>query len=243
MSILDILDRKRSFEGSPVIATGKVTDNKDPQKQGRVKVRYEWRDKNNESDWIRIMTPMAGKSMGVYFLPEVEDEVLVAFQNGDLDAPVILGSLWSKNIPPPDLNDNEKNDKRMIQSRSGHKIILDDKSGEEKITIVDKSGNNSIVIDSKEKLITITSEKDMKILAENGILTINAKEIAVSTSQGTSFESGADFTVKASSGKASVESMELSLKASSQGTLEASAALNVKASGNTTIKGAMVMIN
>lgn len=242
MSLLDIVERQRTASQTSVIVTGKVTDNKDPEHSGRVKVKYAWRDDNDESDWIRIMTPMAGNQMGVYFLPEIDDEVVVAFQNGDINYPIILGALWSANVPPPDANDDEKNNVRIIKSRSGHKIILDDKDGEEKVTIIDKA-ENSIVIDSKENLVTITSTKDMKLLAEDGKITISAKEIELKSSDGTTMESGADFSVTASSGKCSVESNELSLKASSEGTLEASANLTVKASGNTTIKGAMVMIN
>lgn len=243
MSLLDIIEQQQTSTRSPAIVTAKVTDNCDPDKLGRIKVKYEWRDSNDESDWIRIMTPMAGNQMGVYFLPEVDDEVVVAFQNGDINAPIVLGSLWSKNIAPPDDNASQKNDIRMIQSRSGHKIILDDKDGDEKITVIDKSENSSIIIDSKNKLITITSEKDMKLVADDGKLSISAKEIEVKSTEATKMESGSDFSITASSGKVAIESNELSMKASSQATVEASGSMTVKASGNTTIKGAMVMIN
>jgi uncharacterized protein involved in type VI secretion and phage assembly len=242
MSLLDIIESRQSSVRTPVIVTAKVTDNQDPEHLGRVKVKYPWRADDEESDWIRVMTPMSGNEMGIYFIPEVNDELVVAFQNGDINSPIILGSLWSSVIKPPDTNQDGKNNIRMIKSRSGHKIILDDKDGEEKVTIIDKA-ENSIIIDSKEKLITITSKKDMKLLAEDGKISISAKEIEVKSSSGTTMESGADFTVTASSGKFGVDVNELSLKAASQGTLEASASLTVKASGNTTIKGAMVMIN
>lgn len=242
MSLLNIMEQQKTSTRTPVIVTGKVTDNQDPDHLGRVKVKYAWRDDNDESAWVRIMTPMAGKQMGVYFLPEVDDEVVVAFQNGDIDYPIILGSLWSSNVAPPDGNNDQKNNIRMIQSRSGHKIILDDSDGQEKVTIIDKA-ENSIVIDSSNKLVTITSKQDMKLLATDGKITISAKEIEVKSSDGTTMESGADFSIKASSGKFGVDANELSLKASSQGTVEASAGLTLKASGNTTVKGAMVMIN
>ncbi len=242
MSILEIMERQLSATRTPVIVTAKVTNNQDPEHLGRIKVKYSWRDENDESDWIRIMTPMAGNQMGVYFIPEVDDEVVIAFQNGNINFPIVLGGLWSNNIKPPDSNDDGENNIRMIKSRSGHKIIMDDKDGEEKVTIIDKS-ENSIVIDSKENLVTITSKQDMQLLAEDGKITISAKEIELRSSDGTTMESGADFSVTASSGTFGVESNELSLKASAQGTLEASAGLTVKASGNTTIKGAMVMIN
>jgi uncharacterized protein (DUF2345 family) len=113
----------------------------------------------------------------------------------------------------------------MIQSRGGHKIVLDDRDGAEKIAVTDKSGN-SIVIDSKENLVSITGKKDIRLSAA-GKITISADEVEIKSTKGTAMESGADF----------------SIKASSQGSFEASAAMTIKASGNTVVKGAMVMIN
>lgn len=244
MSILEIIEQQQQSESTILgIVTAKITKNNDPEGLGRVKVRYGWRYADEESDWIRILTPMAGKQMGVFYLPEIDDEVIVAFQNGDINSPIVLGMVWSRNIPPPSTNDNGKNDIRMIKSRSGHKIILDDKDGNEKISIIDKSGNNSLVFETAHKSITITSEQDISLLAENGKIVLNAKKLEFTSTEKTSVTAGTDFTVDASSGKTEIDASQLDFKGSAQGSLDGGASLTVKASGNLTIQGAIVNIN
>ena len=183
------------------IVLGIVTNNQDDQQQGRVKIKFPWLGEGDESYWARVSTIMAGDEMGSFFLPEVGDEVIVAFDHGDINHPYVLGSLWNGRNMPPAKNDDGKNNIRMIKSRSGHMvafsdeegkekievktksghtILLDDSSGKESITIVDKSGNNSIVIDSVQNSISIESglklslkAKDMEI-ASDGRLSIKA---------------------------------------------------------------------
>jgi uncharacterized protein involved in type VI secretion and phage assembly len=222
------MQEQKIDKGMPVIVTGKVTDNVDPEHLGRVKVKYEWRDDNDESDWIRILTPMGGNEMGLYFIPEVDDEVVVAFQNGDINAPIILGSLWSSVLKPPDSNQDGKNNLRMIKSRSGHTIILDDKDGAEKISVIDKSSNNSMVIDTANNTITITSDQDIALVAKKGKITLDAKELEFKSSQATSVTAGTDFTVSASSGKAAIDAGQFDLKGSTQGSIDGGATLTVK---------------
>jgi uncharacterized protein involved in type VI secretion and phage assembly len=186
---------------------------------------------------------MAGNQMGIFFLPEIDDEVIVAFQSGDINSPIVLGMVWSRNIPTPTTNADGENNIRMIKSRSGHQIVLDDKNGEEKIFIIDKSGNNSMIIDTAQKTITIVSEKDIALIADNGKIILNAKELEFTSTQVTSISAGTDFTVSASSGKAAIDASQLDLKGSAQGTLDGGGSLTVKASGIATIQGAMVNIN
>jgi uncharacterized protein involved in type VI secretion and phage assembly len=219
MSLIDVLDQSPEMEEQ----TGKiqgvviaiVTHNKDPEKMGRVKVTFPWRGDESQSHWARVATFMAGNEMGSFFLPEVHDEVLVAFDRGEIDHPYIIGSLWNGEDKPPETNDDGNNNIRKIKSRSGHeiilnddssgtkveinsssghKILLDDASGGEKIEISDKSGSNKISIDSTGNSINI--------------------------------ESG----------------MSLSIK-SADVTVEGSGSLTLKSSGTVTIQGAMVMIN
>src|SRR2546426_9457473 len=77
------------------VVAGIVTNNEDPDGLGRVKIRFPWLSEDNESWWARIAAPMAGKERGAYFLPEVDDEVLVAFEHGDVNFPYVLGALWN----------------------------------------------------------------------------------------------------------------------------------------------------
>ena len=119
-SLLDLLalpsDSSNRIYG---VVTGIVTNNQDPEKLGRVKVRFPWLSENDESWWARVAVPMAGKEIGTYFLPEVDSEVLMAFEQGDIHFPYVLGALWNDPNKPPETNEDGKNNKRTIVSRSG----------------------------------------------------------------------------------------------------------------------------
>jgi len=150
-----------------------VTNNKDPDKLGRVKLRFPWLSDTDESNWARVVTPMAGKSRGLYLLPEVDDEVLVCFEHGRIDYPCVLGALWNGKDTPPGDNSDGKNNLRVLKSRSGHTITLDDTDGAEKIIIQDKTGKNMIQMDSANNTVEIASGKDLSITAK-GKITIKA---------------------------------------------------------------------
>jgi uncharacterized protein involved in type VI secretion and phage assembly len=185
------------------VVIGIVTNNQDPDGMGRVKLNFPWRDDSDESHWARVATLMAGKERGAFFLPEVGDEVLVAFEHGDISHPYVVGALWNGVDKPPETNDDGKNNIKKIKSRSGHEIILcddgesgqekveirtaaghklllDDARGGEKIEIVDKSGSNSIKIDSVQNSITIESSMNLKIKGQmveieaGGTMTVKA---------------------------------------------------------------------
>jgi len=181
----DYLERRERRIYSVVI--GIVTNNKDTEGMGRVKVNFPWRGDSDESYWARVATLMAGKDRGTFFLPEVGDEVLVAFDHGDINHPYVIGSLWNGVDTPPETNADGKNNIRKIKSRSGHEIILDDtaaqekieihtkaghtivlddSAGAEKIEVKDKTGNNSIVIDSVQNAISISSQMKLSIKAQ-----------------------------------------------------------------------------
>lgn len=190
MSILDALaNDSRSENKTYGVAAGLVTNNQDPQGLGRVRVKFPWLSDDNESDWVRIATFMAGNQRGGYFLPEVGDEALVAFEHGDINRPYVIGFLWNGVDKPPEANSDGKNSIRKITSRSGHEIIfnddadqkqekleihtkaghtivLDDSAGAEKIEIKDKSGSNSILFDSVQNSISVESAMQLKIKSQ-----------------------------------------------------------------------------
>jgi uncharacterized protein involved in type VI secretion and phage assembly len=180
------------------VMVGVVTNNKDEEGLGRVKVRFPWLSDEDESHWARIAAPMAGKERGMYFLPEVEDEVLVAFEHGDVRFPYVLGALWNGQEAPPATNDDGKNNLRVIKSRSGHIIRLNDEDGKEKIEIVDKSEKNSIVFDTANNTITITADKDISLAAAQGTIKLEAQKIEIKSSAETKIEAGAGLDLKAS---------------------------------------------
>lgn len=167
------------------VAIAIVTNTKDPEGLGRVKLRMPWLADDVESDWARVVTPMAGAGRGVYFLPEVDDEVLVAFGHGNPDAPFVLGGLWNGKDKPPETNADGKNAVRSITSRSGHKLRLVDTAGEERIEIVDKTGKNQIAVNAKDNSIAITADGDVTITSTKGAITLKAQKGIAVTSQGT----------------------------------------------------------
>jgi uncharacterized protein involved in type VI secretion and phage assembly len=160
------------------LVVGIVTNNKDPDGLMRVKVRFPWLSDSDESAWARIVAPMAGNDRGMMLLPEVDDEVLVGFEHGDIHRPYVLGAMWNGVDAPPisqgsALSGSGQVNKRIIKSRSGHTILLDDTAGSEEITIVDKTGSNKIVIHSPDNSLQIKVQGDLTIEAQ-GKITLKA---------------------------------------------------------------------
>ena len=198
MSLIDLIEDTSHKENITGVVIGIVTNNKDPDDLGRVKVKFPWLSDSDESNWARVISPMAGKERGLFFLPEVDDEVLVAFEFGDINMPYVIGSLWNGKDKPPQTNSDGKNNMRIIKSRSGHLIKLDDTDGAEKIEIIDKSEKNKIVIDAKNEMISIVSNKDISISAPNGKVTIEANDIEAKSNASTKIEASAGMDLKAS---------------------------------------------
>ena len=229
----------RSAQSAPKTSIGVVTNNNDPEGRGRVKIRFPHLDDQVESYWARVTTPMSGKEWGIQFIPEVGDEVLVTFLGGDIQMPVIIGSLHNGEDKPPLKPDDGKNNLRIIRSRSGHEIVfddtqdkckltiksssgafveLDDASGKEKITIQDKTKNQKIVIDSAKNSITIECAKDL-IVKTDTTMKVDAKDLDLSTTG------------------------NVKIKAAGKVEIEGSGGLDLKSSGMTNVKGSMVNIN
>lgn len=214
MSYQDLLDdhpseRSRGGARTPGVAVGIVTNNKDPDGLGRVKLKLPWLSEDHESNWARIAAPMAGKEMGVYFLPEVDDEVLVAFEHGRVDRPVVVGSLWNGKEKPPAQNSDGKNNLRVVKSRSGHTVTLDDTDGAEKITVTDAKQKATITIDSKDGTITLSGEGDLRVevkgkisLKSDGDLSVECAGLTMDVKQAFAIKGKQDGTVEAQSGLA-----------------------------------------
>lgn len=199
MSLYELLAEERDTAAPRVsgVVVGVVTNNQDPEGMGRVKVKFPWLSDENESNWARVATPTAGQGRGFYFLPEVEDEVLVAFEQGDVRFPYVVGSLWNGKDAPPASNDDGKNNVRVIKSRSGHVVRLSDEDGKELIEIIDKSGMNSIRLDTSKNTITITADKDIVLSAAQGKIKLDAQEVEIKSSADAKVEAGGNLDLKA----------------------------------------------
>lgn len=166
------------------VVVGIVTNNRDPEGMHRVKLRFPWLNDEDESHWARVAAPMAGGGRGWYTLPEVDDEVLVAFEHGSIDRPYVLGALWNGKDSPPDDNGDGRNDRRSFTSRSGHVLRFGDAGGRETVEIIDKSGNNRIVIDTAGRSIRIEADGDIDIRSATGRVKISGVGIELDSKAG-----------------------------------------------------------
>lgn len=233
MSITGLLEQNKRLESRIYgVVSGIVINNKDPEKMGRVKVKIPRISGDEESNWARVAAFMAGKERGAFFLPEVDDEVLVAFEYGDINMPYIIGSLWNGEDKPPEQNTDGKNNIRIIRSRSGHVIKLDDTENNEKIEIIDKTEKNMIIIEKNK--ISIKSDKDIELSAPNGKVIINAKDIEVSSTASTKIQANSSIEAKAK-GNMELSGAMLDIKANGN--------MNLKANGLMNIKGSLLNLN
>jgi uncharacterized protein involved in type VI secretion and phage assembly len=170
------------------VAVALVTANRDPDGLCRVKVRYPWHVAPTKSFWARLAVPMAGRDRGVVFLPESGDEVLVAFERGDLRFPYVVGALWNGQDRPPETNSDGKNDRRIIKSRKGHKLVFDD-GATGRVELILSSGkklaiddNDIRLDDGKGNRIVIQSNANSVSIAAAGHLRLVAQTISIEAS-------------------------------------------------------------
>jgi uncharacterized protein involved in type VI secretion and phage assembly len=178
------------------VVVGIVTNNQDPSNMARVRVKFPWLSDDNESWWARTAVPMGGSGRGTYFLPEIDDEVLVAFEHGDVRSPYVVGALWNGKDAPPATNSDGKNNIRLIHSRSGHLVRLDDTDGDEKIEIIDKTGGNKITIKSSDNSMSLECTGKMTLHANAGIEITSDADIKIQANATMDIESTAPMTIK-----------------------------------------------
>jgi uncharacterized protein involved in type VI secretion and phage assembly len=199
-----------------------VTNLKDKEKLGRVKLKFPWLDETYESGWARVAQTGAGSGEGVLWYPEVGDEVLVGFIGGDPRRPTVIGGMFNGKDKPPFADHISKNGEveiRGMKSKSGHVVSFHDKKGEERIEINSNDSSCIIHLKAKDKQIIVESKGDVTVKAgKNAIV-----------------EAGADATVKA--GK------NLSLESGANTEIKAGGGLKIQAGAVVEIKGALVKLN
>jgi uncharacterized protein involved in type VI secretion and phage assembly len=224
------------------VMVGIVTNNKDDKNLGRVKVRFPWlSDKSGagayESTWARLAQPGAGPKRGAFFLPEVDDEVLVAFEHGDIHRPYIIGGLYNQTDVPDlgidkapgavtDINKANKIARRGITSRKGHALVfVDDDSADDGVVIRSSDGKLKIQIKTKSNEIIITSDKKITVTAEQE-LTLESKK---------------DLNIKAAGNVKLEGTGGVDMKSSASFKVEGTT-VDVKGSGPVSVAGAMVKL-
>ncbi|MBK8814429.1 MAG: type IV secretion protein Rhs [Methylococcaceae bacterium] len=180
------LERNRWWGVYPAL----VTDNKDPDGQGRVKVKLPWCPDNSGSGyevWARLAVLMAGNQRGAWFIPDPNDEVLVSFEGGDPRIPYVIGALWNGQDNPPETMDGAgKNFKKTICSRKGIKITLDDNDGIENL-VLETPGGQKLSLKDGPGAIEIQDSNGNSLKFEASGITLTAAT-KVTINAGTTME-------------------------------------------------------
>jgi uncharacterized protein involved in type VI secretion and phage assembly len=176
--LITTLTPKTSLEPGQAFLVGIVTDNKDPKGWGRVKVKFPTLTEDHNSNWARMVSVGAGNQRGFDCLPEINDEVLVAFEHGDIHRPYVIGGVWNgKDAPPEPVGNSVKGGKvrlRTIKTRTGHQIqfVEEDQAG----IYVETHGGHKIRLNDSDRSITVSSTGGHKILLDDtsGSVTISS---------------------------------------------------------------------
>ncbi|MEW6051220.1 MAG: phage baseplate assembly protein V [Candidatus Zixiibacteriota bacterium] len=234
-----------TFEGTPLdlahpynspslppithLQTGLVTDNDDPEGLGRVKVKLPWLP-DNDTPFLRIAWPDAGNERGWFLMPEVDDEVLVGFEQGNPDSPVVIGCLYNGKDKPAvaggSFLEGGKVKIKEFKTRNGNIVRFTDVDGDEQVEILQKDGKNSITMKVSGPSIMIES-KDGDITIKGKNLTLDGDTIKLNTKQDIGLKSGTD----------------LKIEAGANLTQKATANMEMQASAQVTVKGGIVQIN
>ena len=168
-----------------------VTDIVDPEGLGRVKIALPWSPDTagaRYETWARLATFMAGNNRGSWFIPDVDDEVLIVFEGGDPRRPYVIGSLWNgKDTPPESMDGAGKNFKKVLRSRNGVKLTMDDNDGREQFILETPGGQKLTLKDGPGAVEIVDSNGNSIKMEASGItitasakVTINASQVAVS---------------------------------------------------------------
>lgn len=165
--------RKRLYGVYP----GRVVDLRDPERQGRVRVRLasSHQDANVSDDlWARLATMMAGKDRGTWYIPDVDDEVLVSFEAGDPSQPFVIGALWNaKDAPPETMDSNGDNHIKSIKTRGGVVIRIDDRPGQSSLKL-ETSRGQTIALDDGSGSVTVTDSNGNSIVHDSSGVSVTA---------------------------------------------------------------------
>ena len=221
-----------SAGGAPIngVVIAQVTDNSDPNNQARVKLKFPWLDDNYESDWTRITQLGAGPDSGAVFIPQIRDEVLVAFEFGDIRRPYVVGSLYNGQDKPKlgsGLFDNGKVKRRGIISRKGHKFIFFDDDSKTGIAFISSDGKLKISLNETNSEIHISSQGKIHLESQQDFTMESKGNLKLSAQQGITLEAQTNLNLKGSSGA----------------TLDGGPQLEMKSSGQTKVSGTMVDVN
>ena len=238
--------RRASLRNKRQFVIGTVTNVKDPTKTGRVKVKYPVISDDDDSAWARVVSPGAGKSRGLHLMPDVGDEVLVAFIGGDPSNPVVLGGIWSKKNPPP-TPEPAKGDKvttRSLELASGAKLTFTESTDKKKAVVALKHAVAETHLQFDKDGISLFSASGTKIKIKVG------KALIEMSADGTIKIEGGSITVKASQ-NLTLQGQKVSIKGAAGVSVDGAGSkvdlgpgkAGMTSAGISEVKGAMVKLN
>lgn len=181
--LLTTLSPPNHLQPGQSLLVGIVTDNEDPEGWGRVKVKFPTLTEEHASNWARVVAIGAGNQRGFDCLPEINDEVLVAFEHGDIHRPYIIGAVWNgKDAPPNPVEDDVQDGKvrlRTFKTRAGHKIqfVEEDKGRSKKGAYIETAEGHKLCINDSEKIVEIETSAGHKLQLNDldGSISISSK--------------------------------------------------------------------
>jgi uncharacterized protein involved in type VI secretion and phage assembly len=162
-----------------------VSDLVDPDGAGRIRITLPWSpdgDGGRYEAWARLTTLFAGKDRGSWFMPENGDEVLVVFEGGDVRRPFVVGALWNGQDSPPTSADR-RNVKKIIKSRNGVVITIEDQDGQEKLRL-ETPGGCSVTLQDGPGVIQVEDSNGNSVKLEAAGVTVTASaKVSINASQ------------------------------------------------------------
>lgn len=165
------------------VVTAVVESVDDPDKEGRVTLRFPWLDDSTVTDWVRVSQIYAGNGYGSIFVPEKKDEVIVAFVHGEMAEPIVIGGLYNGKDKPATYHDSKANkDQKLIRTKAGHQLLFDDGKQSREVEIK-TAGGHIAELDDQNKLLRLKTSGGHEILCDD-----NKRSIKVTSSVGASIE-------------------------------------------------------
>jgi uncharacterized protein involved in type VI secretion and phage assembly len=226
-----------------------VTNTDDPDSLGRVQVKFPWYDGSAAAEpqaWLRVMTPHAGNERGFFCLPEIDDEVMVAFEHGDPDRPFIVGSMYNGVDKAPTGHamgfSGADNDLKVFRTKTGNEIVLHDKSGSEVLALIQKDGQNKVTLMADGPKIVIESDGDISIKGKTIKLESTTGDVEVKSAGKVKVGSTTDLELKGGTNLKAEGAVNFEGKGGVEAKLGA-AQVKLEGSAMTEVKGAIVKIN
>ena len=238
--LLSVLSPPARLQPGQTLLIGKVTNNNDPKKWGRVRVKFPTLTEEHESNWARVVAIGAGKQRGFDCLPEVDDEVLVGFEHGDIHRPFVIGGLWNgQDAPPEPTTESVVDGKvrlRTFETRVGHKLqfVEEDKGSSKKGTYIDTADGHHLYFNDTDKSVEVKTKGGHILKLDD-----QGKKIELKTAQGSN-----SIVLNGSSNAIDIKAdMSITLTVGSNKIAIKPSGIEISASGPVTVKGTPIQLN